>query len=385
MTNLKVGVVGLRQGNNHVRIFQRYIDETEVVAACDINEEAARTVADAENIDRVYVDFADLLQDKDVDVVVIATPGYLHGQQTLAALEAGKHVLVEVPMVENKLEECLDIVKAVERTGLKLQMGNQMRWHDVDRKIKSLVTDGSLGQIAYAEAEYLHNLMYLFVGEDGRTWRDGFGTTTQETLTSGGGIHAIDSMRWFLGEEFVEVVGYGNRINTPYRSVNDFEVALFKTGSGAIAKAGCSKALVRPGCFHYRSVYGTRGSVETSRVDEEGLYGYFVEHDTFLHYGEAVGLCTGHSPFSMEPVQVESEPIADEIARETGHAGYSYLQDQDFVDAIIEDRLPTINVYEAARSCAAALSALRSINEGGRPVRIPQFYNRLEPETLPNL
>ena len=368
MATLKAGIVGLGFGESHLRTFHDYIDEVDVAAVCDIDEEKANQLAKEYGVPKVYTDYGDLLADQDVDFICTGTPGFRHGDECLAALEAGKHILTTIPMVENadKLHQCMEIVKAVERTGLKLAMEQNSRWDPRTITLRRLVKEGTIGEVCYAESEYTHSLVYLFVRDGKKTWRDGFGTTTQESISSGGGIHAIDDIRWIIGQDFTEVVGLGNRIYSPYRTVNDWETAIFRTTGGVTVKIACCKAMAWPGCNLYKSLYGTRAAVEGDR--HNGVLG-------IAHAQEEGGL-----PGEIESLELVGLELDAEVAKRTGHGGGTYHNCRDFVDAILDDRLPFINVYEAAKSCAAAISSLISINEGGRKVYIPQFYNRLGPE-----
>ena len=371
MAQLKAGVIGLGFGVQHLKTFHRYIDEVDIAAVCDIDQERAGEVAREYGVSKVYTDYGDLLADKDVDFICTGTPGFLHGDECLAALEAGKHILTTIPMVENadKLHQCMQLVKAVERTGLKLAMEQNMRWTDRSVTFRRLVKEGSIGEVCYAESEYTHSLVYLFEIDGKKTWRDGLGTTTQESIASGGGIHAIDTIRWIIGQDFTEVVGLGNRIYSPYRTVNDWETAIFRTTSGATVKAACCKAMAWPGCNTYMSLYGTKAAIEGDRANS--LQGR----------AKVVGIACAEKerglPGEVQPLEYRGIPLDPDIAENTGHGGGPYHNCRDFVDSILEDRLPFINVYEAAKSCAAAICALQSINNGGNKVYIPQFANRL--------
>ncbi len=86
----------------------------------------------------------------------------------------------------------------------------------------------------------------------------GYGVKAQESVSAGAGIYAVDTARWFLGEDFTEVFAYGNRKNLPSRNVDDHDVALFRTASGAIARVQCSKAARRPYKEITKSVWGTQ-------------------------------------------------------------------------------------------------------------------------------
>ncbi|MBI2193486.1 MAG: Gfo/Idh/MocA family oxidoreductase [Planctomycetes bacterium] len=386
---LKVAVVGMGHGRSHVRVFNEYIERSEVILVCDAVEARAKAAAEELGIPRWTARYADVLDNKDVDLVAVCTPCHLHGRHALAALDHGKHVMVEVPMENQSLEILWKIVYMAERRNLKVQMDNQHRWMAPAVHARRLLQEGKLGDPYYIETEYVHDIESITVRKDGfPTFRWGLGELAQGTINAGGGIYAVDTARWFSGEQFVEVFGFGNKKNMPYRQVNDHEVALFRTGSGSIARVVCSKGPKRP-TIEYFAVYGTKGTLETSGrlphpAEGPGLYGCFVGED---YHGDTYSWMyqmsvQGDRPAAaavprqgMRKISVPPLVVEPEMAQRVGHGGTEYLSDLDLVHAILEDRQPPCNVYEAARSCAAAIAAVQSITEG-RPVRIPDIADR---------
>ena len=372
MKTIKVAIVGAGQGRNHGKIFSELIDETEVAVACDLDESKAKASAELTGAPRTTTKYEDVLGDPDIGIVAIAIGCHLHGPAVIAALEAGKHVLVEVPAVATALDDVWRMVHAAERGRLKLQMGNHERWWPPKRKMKEMIAGGAVGEVITADGDYTHDgfrsladgptnyMRFDLEGnrpvDDPPHWRLGFGNPAQETMAGGGGLHAVDSLRWLMGEEFCEVMCYGNRKVAPYRSADDMQAALFKTPTGAVGRVMAFYSVCRRESRH-NSVYGTEGSLE------------FRWHDNGLWCAK-----DNHNP--MEEIEVPELPIPEEVKRRVGHGGMTYYQDRDFVDAILEDRQPEIGVYEAARSCAAAICARQSAEEG-RPVRIPSFYQRM--------
>ena len=390
---LKVAVVGMGHGKSHVKVFNEFIDQTEVVTLCDAVEDRAKQVAEEFGIDRWVTNYSDVLVDRDVDLVAICTPCHLHGKQTLAALDHGKHVMVEVPMENQSLDTLWKIIYMAERRNLKVQMDNQHRWMAPAVHMRNLIERGRLGDIFYVETEYLHNTETIQIGKDGvPTFRFGYGQEAQGTICAGGGLYAVDTARWFTGEQFVEVFGYGNKKNIPYRQVFDHEVALFKTESGAIARVVCSKGIKRP-TIEYMAAYGTNGTLETSsRVpdppDGPGVYGCFVDEDPDYHNGVyrwqydmsiKKDEIEGAEPPVQHPMKKIDVPPLKEVdskmAAKVGHGGTEWLANLDLVNAILEDRQPPCNVYESARSCAGAICAVKSIDEG-KPIQIPDIADR---------
>lgn len=372
MRKINVAIVGAGQGASHGKVLSEMIDEADVVAVCDLDEERAVECAAMVEAPRTTIDFGDVLADPDIDAVAIAIGCHLHASAVIAALEAGKHVIVEVPAVATTIEDVWRMVHAAERGRLKLQMGNHERWTPQKRRMKEMILAGEIGEIMWADGDYTHDgfratargprnyMRFDLEGnrplEDPPHWRLGYGNPAQETTAGGGGLHAVDSLRWLVGEEFAEVMCYGNRKVAPYRSIDDTQAATFTTPSGAIGRVLTSYSVCRKESRH-NAVYGTQGSLE------------FRWHDDTLWYAS-----DNHSP--MVELDVSDLALADVQKRRIGHGGMTYYQDRDFVDAILEDRQPEINVYEAARSCAAAICARDSAQEG-RPVRIPSFYQRM--------
>jgi len=372
MSAINIAIVGAGQGASHGKVFAEMIDETEVTVVCDLDEERAGACAEMLGVRYVATRYEDVLADPDIDAVAIAIGCHLHAGAVIAALEAGKHVLVEVPAVATTIDDVWRMVHAAERGRLKLQMGNHERWTPQKRRMKEMIQSGALGEIMWADGDYTHdgfrptargprNYMRFDLEanrplEASPHWRLGYGNPAQETTAGGGGLHAVDSLRWLMGEEFVEVMGYGNRKVAPYRSIDDTQAATFTTPSGAIGRVLTSYAVCRRESRH-NAVYGTNGSLE------------FRWHDDALWYSG-----DNHSP--MERLNVPELPLAEAQRVRVGHGGMTFFQDRDFVDAILEDRQPEINVYEAARSCAAAICARDSAREG-RPKRIPSFYQRM--------
>ncbi|MXZ09451.1 MAG: Gfo/Idh/MocA family oxidoreductase [Gemmatimonadetes bacterium] len=388
---LKVAVVGMGHGRAHVRVFNEYIDQTEVVMVCDVVEERARSAAEEHGIGKWTIRYADVLAEKDVDLVALCTPCHLHGQHTLAALDHWKHVMVEVPMENQSLETLWKIVYMSERRNLKVQMDNQLRWMAPTVHMKRLIEQGKLGEIYYVETEYVHDIEGITIRQDGSpTFRWGLGELAQGSISAGGGLYAIDNAYWLMGEQFVEVFGYGNKKNMPYRQVYDHEVALFKTASGAIARCVCSKGPKRP-TIEYAAVYGTKGTLETSGrlphpPDGPGVYGCFADEDPNYSRGVYGWMYTmsvkqedeaakEQSEHGMVKIEVPPLIVDEEISGRVGHGGTEYLADLDLVNAILEDYQPPCNVYESARSCAGAICAVQSIYEG-RPVQVPDIVDR---------
>lgn len=347
---LGVGVVGLGQGQSHLRAFQ-LLDGARVVAVCDLDATLAERVARERDIPRHYTHFEQLLADRDVHLVVIATPDHLHGQQAIAALEAGKHVLSEIPMALT-IDECARIVALADRHGLKYHLGNQVRYAFCLRDVQRLIADGDFGEIFYGEGEYLHDMPDIVAGRPADHWR------------IGGGPHALDTLRWLMGVRFVETQAYHVAARNQWGAIHTTS-ALFKAANGAVAKITVSYGMQRPYCLYY-SVYGTEGSFERTRDQGRPL----DETTNYLYHSRLSG------SRRLIPVTVPNwanPRVLRELGQGLGHGTMEIEQARDLLRAIREDTDPLIGPREAAASIVPLICALQSAQQGGGTVAIPEI------------
>jgi len=192
---------------------------------------------------------------------VVATLHDSLAEITLAAIEAGKHVLVEKPAARNPAE-LEPVIAAAERHAVKVHVGFNHRYHRAFRKARELFDAGVLGELMYVRARYGHGGR---IGYD-KEWRSDPG------LSGGGelidqGPHLIDLSRWFLGE-FTEVEGFAH---TYYwdMPVDDNGFMMLKTAQGQVA-------FLHASCTEWKNlfsmeIYGRHGKLEISGLG--GSYG----------------------------------------------------------------------------------------------------------------
>jgi predicted dehydrogenase len=339
MHDVRFGIVGLGHGRAHLSAFQR-IDGSRVVAVCDLDRALAKRTAENYEVARIHHTLDDLLGDSTVDAVVIATPDHMHGQQAIAALEAGKHVLSEIPMALT-LGECERIVDLERTTGLKYTMGNQVRFAWCLQDVKESVARGEFGEVLYGEGEYLHNMRDYLV-ETNRApdhWR--VDPSRPQTTLLGGGPHAIDTLRWLMGARFVEAQAMHADVSIEGWPGPHTTVAIFKANDGAAAKVTVGYGFSRPYCLYF-SLYGSRGSFERERNQDLAR----DETTNYLSFA-ALPRARGMLPATVSMWTNPSVPL-----RET-HGTMEVEQAMAFVRAVREDHSTPIPAIEAARSCAA--------------------------------
>jgi len=345
---LNVGVVGLRRGKSLLRVLHHRTD-VRVAAVCDQDRDRAQAIALEFGIERIFSSYKTFVA-ADLDAVVIATPAPLHAEHTVAALEAGRHVLCEVPAAFS-LEECQQIVDAVEASGRIYMMAENMNYYHYVRDWKTRIVEGQIGEVFYSEAEYVHDCRKIMNAPD--NWRAKMPPIYYCT-------HSLGPVLDILDDRCVSVVGMHTGCHTaPELGAIDLEVGLFHTAKGRVVKILCGFSLSREPAMHWQVFYGTKGALENRRAPWE----------------EAKLFCAGDK--ALKAISAESaDPNAPPEAREGGHGTSEFYMVADFVRAVQTGTQPEIDVYRAMDFSAPGLCAHLSATRGGEPVAIPDFREK---------
>jgi predicted dehydrogenase len=153
---VRIAVVGLGFGAEFIPIHQRH-PHVELVAICQRSKDKLDQVGNQYAVERRYTSYADLLKDKDVDAVHINSPIPDHAPMTLAALEAGKHVMCTVPMATS-VDDCRKIVELSAKTGLKYMMAETVVYAREFLFIKEMHDRGELGKIQFVQASHQQDM-----------------------------------------------------------------------------------------------------------------------------------------------------------------------------------------------------------------------------------
>ena len=190
----KVGVVGAGGAGRLLHLpALRELGDVEVVALCDARRERAEEVAKAFGVPGVFTDYRDLLREE-LDMVTIGLPNFLHAEVACAALEAGRHVVVEKPLAES-MASARRMVECAERTGRHLFMAVQNRHRARVRMLRQMVLSGRMGEVYHIQCSILRRRGYPGMG----SW------FTNKELSGGGclldiGVHVLD-MAWYIAAE----------------------------------------------------------------------------------------------------------------------------------------------------------------------------------------
>ncbi len=351
---LKAGVVGAGRGHSFVAVMS-HLPQFELAAICDREESRAADLAERYHIPAVHTDYEAFLAE-DLDVVVVATPPEFHVPQSVAALERGCHVLSEVPAA-NSLEECPRLAEAARRGPGRYMLAENCNYWAFLESWREMVAQGRLGKVLYAEAEYIHALPALKRNPDGSpTWRAFIPPIHYCT-------HSLGPLLALEGDRVVRAVGMhtGSHVDPEFGSL-DAEVGLFHTQSGAVIKILCAFSIVREPAFHYFSVYGSRGTLETTR-------GTDYPFGTTLAYFDDVPNLRQMMRIPLDTQHTGAPPWAYEL----GHGTAEWAMIQAFADSILNDTSPPIDVRRALDMSVPGLVAHQSAVRGGELLEVPDF------------
>lgn len=155
---LQIGVIGCGgMAGGHMRALNsmKESDNCRIVAVCDVYDKRLDAAAELTGGQK-YKEYRRLLENKDIDYVLIATPEHWHAQMTLDAAEMGKHIYCEKPMTWN-IEQAKKVVAKIKSTGVKMQVGVQGMSDDSYEAAHKLVKDGALGKVVLAQIDYSRN------------------------------------------------------------------------------------------------------------------------------------------------------------------------------------------------------------------------------------
>lgn len=275
----------------------------ELTAVARANADMAAEFASEFGAKRGYGDWRELVKDDEVDAVYIATPVYLHAPQTIAAAEAGKHVLCEKPMAMNA-SECDEMIAACEANGVKLGIAYYRRFYPVLARVRELLASGEIGRPVVAQ---INSFEYVDIAvDDPRHW------FLEKAKNGGGpmmdfGCHRLEVVTNLFGR-VARMSSLTANVEWKDREVEDTAVATLEFESGPVATVTVTHGAIEP--QDTLNIFGTLGSL----------------HIPVLNRGDVRIVSKNAERIESHP----NGPNTDEplIA--------------DFADAILNDRKPAI-------------------------------------------
>ena len=314
MKKLGVAVIGTGfWGRNHARVFKE-LEETELLAVCDINAERAKSVAKQFGV-RAYTSIGKLLKRKDVEAVSNCVWSLNLAKETLKALKTGKHVLVEKPMATNvkQAEKLLEVAK---EEGLHLTVGFLMRFIPGIQHMKNAIEDKTIGNLVCATAKRVSE------------WPERIGDVGVVKDTA---IHDIDIIRYLFGEEPIAV--YAKTGSMKHKKFEDYAQIMLTFEGGKSA---------------------------------------FIESNWLTPYKTRTLVVTGSK--ALMKLDYITQELTIEDAKETIQPRYPWqeplkLELQHFANCILKKEKPLITGTDGLKALQIAEAALKS-SATGRVVKL---------------
>jgi predicted dehydrogenase len=336
---------------------------------CQRNAQKLNEVADYWGVEKRYSDFHELLKDPSIDAVHINSPIPNHGQQSIAALKAGKHVACTVPMATT-VEECLEIIRLTEQTGLTYMMMETVVYAREYLFMKQLRDSGELGKIQYVQASHQQDM-------------DGWPNYWPGLPPMHYATHCVGPVLGLAGgdAEYVSCFGSGTireELIGHYGSPFAVETAHIKVRNSDLS-ARVIRSLFDTARQYRESIdlYGSRKSVEWPLIEHEPLVIHTAKRPE-PEIPEKVPCpdFASRLPESIQRYTTKGVYDADEtthlsFTQGAGHGGSHPHLAHEFVRALVEGRPPFPNARQSANWTCTGILAHQSALEGGVIQRLP--------------
>lgn len=245
-----------------------------VVSVCDLDEKRAQDLANRLGC-QWGTDPEELFQNEEIDIVIVSTPNNQLAPNTLKAVQAGKHVIVEKPGAISS-HEIEPIIDAIKDTEIKVKVGFNHRYHPALLKAKEIIDSDAVGEIMFIRGRYGHGGRVGYEKE----WR------ANPAISGGGetmdqGVHLIDLSRWFMGD-FSEVNGFAANFY--------WDMPVDDNGFIALRKADGRAAWLQVSCTEWKNMFSFEIYCKNAKFDITGLGGsYGVERLSYYKMRPEMG------------------------------------------------------------------------------------------------
>ena len=364
--------------------------DVELIAVCDRftrNVELTKQYLKSDAFN-TYLAYDAMMAGEKPDALFIAIDPDVQVAYACDAMRRGVHVMTEVPAAYS-IDQCRQLVDAVEATGRLYQLNEQTRYMYFITKWKEMYEAGDFGHILFMEGEYMHyerwdNYVDLNTGD---FWHDRRGTMkpgVNGDVTGAGGAsnlaptwrynsfkhpiyylpHELSPLLRITGDRVKRVSCMGTRAGSYHdpsvqSDSRDLEVALMHTDNDTVMRlaAGFTSphGYRRDAGCHWYHVAGTKADAETARTTEDSTKLWTAD---------------GGWRYDAWPF---SDPEASEVAKQAGHGGLDWYPIEAFVKAFYDQSNPLMDVYKAVETAAPAIIAARSSELGGVMLEVPDF------------
>jgi predicted dehydrogenase len=339
-----------------------------VTAVTDLYPVRRKKLRDAYHCDSVYDSLEDMLKKRnDLDAVAIFSDAPSHVKHVRMCMDRGLHVISAVPACLS-LDQAAQLLEIKKKTGLRYMMAESSYYRQPAIYARDLYKKGGFGEIFYTECEYNHDFNFddrlntsnsLFYNPDGsNSWRQGMPPMLYPT-------HSLGYVVGITRERVVSVScqGFGDRAkiarlkSNPYRNPFFNEFALMRTDKGHMIRHNECRQIAAPQSERAQW-FGEKGTLYMAKA---GLH-----PDTWHpRYGKP------------EPAKIPNYwltgMLPPSMRHESGHGGSAVFICAEFIGALIEDREPVVDVYEALAMTVPGIIAHQSALKNGESMKVPGF------------
>jgi predicted dehydrogenase len=367
---INVAIVGLGFGAEFIPIYQRHPDAN-MYAICQRSKEKLNQVGDEFKIEVRYTDYDELLKDPNIDAVHINTPIPNHGEQSIKALKAGKHVACTVPMATT-VDECRQIVELVQSTGLTYMMMETVVYAREFLFMKELYDKGELGKVQFLKASHqqdmdgwpnywpglppMHYATHCVGPVLGLTRAEaeyvscfGSGTIREELIPKYNSPFAVESTHIKFRNSDLSAYVYRSLFDVARQYRESFEVY------------GSKKSVEWPLIEGYPLVIHTAKKPEPEIPQE-------IHSPDYAHY-----LPEPIQRFTTKGVYDTDDHTHLSFTQGAGHGGSHPHLVHEFVESLVKNRQPFPNAKQSANITCVGILAHESALQGGKQINLPDF------------
>lgn len=340
---IKVGIAGYGLCKFGATFFYQNHPNVEVVAATDLDPGRCADLAKAVGAKKTYPSCEEMIKDKSIEAIYIATDAPSHARLAIMALNHGKHVCCAVPAVFGfeAEDEAEKLFNAVKKSGMKYMMNETSTFHAALYEKRVQYQAGALGKIIYSEGEY---------------WHDGIGVLGSYNPKNG----KIDAYGW---RRAVPPMWYPTHATAYYVSVTG---GRFTEVSGL--GMGSHYSVFKEPTNQYKNLYGTQ--IALLKTSEGGMSRMGVSWDMKNAHGEK-GRVYGQKPHDKK-INGQRPALPPSVGGGS-HGGSHGRLTNDFIESILLDRKPIVDIGDALNMTLAGMIAHKSCLKGGEWMKIPQY------------
>lgn len=358
MTRVRTAIIGCgKVAHLHAKALLS-LPEAEFVAVYNRTPERAETFAQTYNV-QAFTDVKTMVREANVQAVVVCTTHPAHAEPSIAAAEAGAHVIIEKPLAST-LADCDAIIAACKNAGVKLSVISQRRFYEPVQRVWEALKAGKIGRPILGTAFLLSWRDEAYYQAD--PWRGKWDA-------EGGGVlvnqapHQLDLLQWFMGP-IEELFGYQDNLNHPYIEVEDTAIAVLRFKNGGLGNIIVSNSQ-KPGLYGKVQIHGSTGASVGVQTDGGAMFVAGMSNileppinDLWTIPGEEHLLSEWQAQDREHFASID--PMVHYIAR----------QNQDFLQAILEERDPLVTGQDG-RNTVEIFTAIYRSQRDGKPVKFP--------------